>query len=246
MHFRAMIDGLRQSVVTGNPPPLVYQAWDQVDGELPAVRTVYMANNFARLARGVWLRMPQGGVLDRLRVSDPDTYDHVIAKRYRKSYYLSYGVLSWIPGIASQIDKARIDECIDALRQYAQVIGEEGEAFVPVPKKPRYNLASCFRACLGRFMPDTTAVWRRREFARLEMLVRTSKVVLNYTRAQLGTLEYNGPLERKSLRVALGQAVRTLEGKGEIKVRVSQYPFVVDCCMFLIDPSARIPPNLCK
>jgi hypothetical protein len=74
------------------------------------------------------------------------------------------------------------------------------------------------------------------------MLVRTSKVVLNYTRAQLGTLEYSNKLEEKSLRIALGQAVRTLDGKGEIKVRVSQYPFVVDCCIFLIDPYATSVP----
>jgi len=229
------------------PDSLVRTSWDQDQGVIPAVRTVYIANNWHTFASRIWRPPIRLTPLERLMRHDPDAYDRIVAARYKRTHYRSFGCLSWIPLIAQQVEHERRLECIDQLRQYANIIGEDDESFVPVPYQKRRSVLSCWRQCIASFIPDTTGVWRRREFARLETLVRTSKVVLNYTRAQLGSLEYSNKLEEKSLRIALGQAVRTLDGKGDIKVRVSQYPFVVDCCMFLIDPhTTSVPYTILK
>lgn len=171
----------------------------------------------------------------RLQNLHPDAWERLVAKRYRKELYLQSGCLSFIPFLERAVESAHRERMMFEVRQFACIIGEEDDEMVPYVSQ-----RSCWNDFLRRCFPARNSVWQRRETARLVRLVRIAKVVVGYTRMQLGTLQVGSALEMRSLRIALGQAVRTLEGRGDIRVRMVDMPFVVDCCMFLIQPDGSV------
>lgn len=225
--WRGQIDDERRFVEV----PMVHNGVVQV----PSAGSRYLWRVWIRMCGGLRRKVPQLSVMQRIQQFCPDEYDILVAKRYRKERYLESGCLSFIPYLERAVERAHREHMVFQVQQFACIVGEADDEMVPVvSQKSEWN------SFLRRMFPAKNAVWMRRETSRLIRLVRTAKTVVGYTRMQLGTLVAGSALEMRSLRIALGQAVRTLEGRGDIRVRVADMPFVVDCCMFIIQPDGVV------
>jgi hypothetical protein len=210
-----------------------------IDGDtvvlVPSAGSRYCLRVWARMAGGLRQRVQRLTVLERFQQQCPEDYDILVAKRYKRERYLQSGCLSFIPYLERSVERAHRERMMFEVQQFACIIGEDDDEMVPYVTQ-----RSCWNDFLRSWFPARNAIWHRRETARLIRLVRVAKIVVGYTRMQLGTLTIGSALEMRSLRVALGQAIRTLEGRGDIRVRLVDMPFVVDCCMFLIQPDGTV------
>lgn len=225
--WRGQIDDERRFVEV----PMVFNGVLQI----PSAGSRYLLRVWARMCGGLRRKFPRLSVMQRIQQSCPDEYDILVSRRYRKERYLESGCLSFIPFLERAVEAAHREHMVFQVQQFACIVGEADDEMVPVVTQ-----RSEWNSFLRSVFPAKNAVWMRRETSRLIRLVRTAKSVVGYTRMQLGTLVAGSALEMRSLRIALGQAVRTLEGRGEIRVRVADMPFVVDCCMFIIQPDGVV------